>query len=144
MRWGSRDIPTKFLPSLQSPTASCQRCKLTRYYTPLKVSDRHPRIPITMEPSNERTIATTAPTKAQSRPKKPKNNNNNSGSSSGRQTQGQQSAKLRGLPKDSVEVRISKTLSWLLRHGAQSQGLTVRPDGFIKVSDVVRSICMLR
>ncbi|TFY83652.1 hypothetical protein EWM64_g370 [Hericium alpestre] len=45
-------------------------------------------------------------------------------------------SKLRGLPKDSPEVRVSKTLSWILRHGAKSQGLYMRPDGFVRVSEL--------
>lgn len=48
------------------------------------------------------------------------------------------STKLRGLEKDSPEVRISKTLSWLLRHGAQGEGLPMRSDGYVKVVDLVR------
>lgn len=47
------------------------------------------------------------------------------------------STKLRGLDKDSPEVRISKTLSWLLRHGAQGEGLAMRKDGYVKVVDLV-------
>lgn len=47
------------------------------------------------------------------------------------------SAKLRGFDKDPPEVRISKTLSWILRHGAQSEGLTMRRDGYIKLVDLV-------
>lgn len=49
------------------------------------------------------------------------------------------STKLRGLEKDSPEVRISKTLSWLLRHGAQDEGLVMRKDGYVKVVDLVRA-----
>ncbi|KAH7878867.1 KptA family-domain-containing protein [Lentinula edodes] len=47
--------------------------------------------------------------------------------------------KLRGLPKDSPVVRLSKTLSWLLRHGAQSEGLTMRADGYVKVIDLLEN-----
>jgi RNA 2'-phosphotransferase, Tpt1 / KptA family len=47
--------------------------------------------------------------------------------------------KLKGPATDSFDVKISKTLSWLLRHGAKSEGLDMRPDGYIRVSDVVRS-----
>ncbi|KAJ4486945.1 KptA family-domain-containing protein [Lentinula lateritia] len=47
--------------------------------------------------------------------------------------------KLRGLPKDSPAVRLSKTLSWLLRHGAQSEGLPMRADGFVKVTDLLEN-----
>ena len=46
-------------------------------------------------------------------------------------------ARLRGRNHDSDDVRISKTLSWLLRHGAQSQGLKIRTDGYVKVDDLV-------
>jgi 2'-phosphotransferase len=45
--------------------------------------------------------------------------------------------KKRGLPKDSPEVRNSKTLAWLLRHGAQSEGISIRPDGYVEVRDLV-------
>ena len=48
------------------------------------------------------------------------------------------SSKLRGFDKDPPEVRISKTLSWLLRHGAQGEGLAIRKDGYVKVVDLVR------
>ncbi|KAI9440453.1 KptA family-domain-containing protein [Lactarius indigo] len=44
---------------------------------------------------------------------------------------------LRGLPKDSPEVRISKTLSWVLRHGAKSEGLFMRSDGYVRVNDLL-------
>ncbi|KAJ6613325.1 KptA family-domain-containing protein [Mycena sp. CBHHK59/15] len=47
------------------------------------------------------------------------------------------SEKLRGLPKDSPEVRVSKTLSWILRHGAKSEGLAMRPDGYVKATDLL-------
>ncbi|KAG6832118.1 hypothetical protein H0H87_002631 [Tephrocybe sp. NHM501043] len=52
---------------------------------------------------------------------------------------GQPSAKLRGLEKDSPAVRLSKTLSWLLRHGAKSEGLPMRPDGYVKVIDLLEN-----
>ena len=45
---------------------------------------------------------------------------------------------LRGRPNDSPEVRLSKTLSWILRHGAKSERLYMRPDGYVRVSDLVR------
>lgn len=47
------------------------------------------------------------------------------------------STKLRGLEKDSPEVRTSKTLSWLLRHGAASEGLGIRADGYVEVEELV-------
>lgn len=45
--------------------------------------------------------------------------------------------KLRGQERDSSEVRVSKTLSWLLRHGAKGEGLPLRPDGYVNVTDLV-------
>lgn len=49
------------------------------------------------------------------------------------------SPKQRGHPRDSPQVRLSKSLSWLLRHGAMSSGLQMRPDGYARVSDVLAS-----
>lgn len=46
---------------------------------------------------------------------------------------------MRGLPTDSEDVRLSKTLSWILRHGSQSEGLYMRPDGYIRVQDLLNS-----
>ncbi|KAJ2725111.1 tRNA 2'-phosphotransferase [Coemansia sp. Benny D115] len=37
---------------------------------------------------------------------------------------------------DAPEVRLSKLLSYLLRHGAAAEGLTLRPDGSILVSEL--------
>lgn len=48
-----------------------------------------------------------------------------------------QNTKLRGRDHDSPGVRISKTITWLLRHAADSEGLEMRGDGYVKVSDVV-------
>ncbi|KAG0698236.1 KptA family-domain-containing protein [Suillus ampliporus] len=47
------------------------------------------------------------------------------------------SSKLRGHPRDEPRVRASKSLSWLLRHGAKNAGLDMREDGYAKVSDVL-------
>lgn len=44
---------------------------------------------------------------------------------------------MRGHPRDEEDVRISKTLSWLLRHGAKTEGLSMRPDGYVQVQDLV-------
>ncbi|KAG6808116.1 hypothetical protein H0H93_000553, partial [Arthromyces matolae] len=53
---------------------------------------------------------------------------------------GQQTpSKLRGLEKDPPAVRLSKTMSWLLRHGAKSEGLPMRPDGYVKVRDLLEN-----
>ncbi|KAJ3565219.1 hypothetical protein NP233_g7769 [Leucocoprinus birnbaumii] len=43
------------------------------------------------------------------------------------------------MDRDSPEVRISKTLSWILRHGAASEGIAMRPDGFVKVDDILKN-----
>lgn len=43
----------------------------------------------------------------------------------------------RGPRGDSPTVRLSKALSWLLRHNAVSQGIAIRPDGFVKITDVL-------
>lgn len=50
------------------------------------------------------------------------------------------SAKLKGHPSQSGDVRLSKTLSWILRHGSQSQGLYMRPDGYVRVADLVSTL----
>ncbi|EKM50549.1 uncharacterized protein PHACADRAFT_104132 [Phanerochaete carnosa HHB-10118-sp] len=47
------------------------------------------------------------------------------------------SAKLRGLPKDSLEVRQAKTVTWILRHAAESEELELRPDGYARVHDLL-------
>jgi 2'-phosphotransferase len=46
-------------------------------------------------------------------------------------------SKLRGLEKDDADVRYSKTLAYLLRHGAEKQGLPMRKDGYVRVIDIV-------
>lgn len=45
--------------------------------------------------------------------------------------------KLRGLEKDPEEVRYSKTLAYLLRHGAEKERLPIRKDGFVRCLDLV-------
>lgn len=35
------------------------------------------------------------------------------------------------------EVQVSKKLSWLLRHGAEKEGLTMGKGGYICLADVV-------
>ena len=47
------------------------------------------------------------------------------------------SAKLRGLPSDNPDVRLSKSVSWILRHGAEQERLELRPDGYARVQDLV-------
>jgi len=46
-------------------------------------------------------------------------------------------SKLRGNPRESEEVRTSKTLSWVLRHGSKSVGLYMRPDGYVRVTELL-------
>lgn len=45
---------------------------------------------------------------------------------------------LRGRPDEPLATRISKTLSYLLRHGAEKQALPMRQDGWLTVDDLVR------
>ncbi|KAG6334570.1 hypothetical protein ID866_4525 [Astraeus odoratus] len=53
------------------------------------------------------------------------------------ETKNTKGSRQRGHPRDSPEVRLSKSLSWLLRHGAKTAGLQIRPDGYARVSDVL-------
>ncbi|KAG9126135.1 hypothetical protein FRC07_004742 [Ceratobasidium sp. 392] len=36
-----------------------------------------------------------------------------------------------------IEVRMSKTLSYILRHGAAKEGLAIRSDGYVRVTELV-------
>lgn len=49
---------------------------------------------------------------------------------------------LKRLPRrredESPDVKLSKTLSYILRHGAAKEGLKVRSDGFVRVDELVR------
>jgi 2'-phosphotransferase len=40
-------------------------------------------------------------------------------------------------PNDSPDVATSKTLAYILRHGAEKESLHIRSDGYIKLDDVV-------
>ncbi|KAI9344310.1 phosphotransferase KptA/Tpt1 [Obelidium mucronatum] len=40
--------------------------------------------------------------------------------------------------KDSPEVQFSKTLSYILRHGAAKEGIPIRADGNVLVSDLIK------
>ncbi|XP_017129526.1 tRNA 2'-phosphotransferase 1 [Drosophila elegans] len=40
------------------------------------------------------------------------------------------------LNKRQIDVQLSKKLSWLLRHGAKTEGIPIRDDGFVSVSDL--------
>jgi len=50
---------------------------------------------------------------------------------------GEGSSKLRGLPRDSEETKMSKTLTWVLRHGSQAEKLAMRSDGYVRVQDIL-------
>lgn len=54
-----------------------------------------------------------------------------------RRSRQQPSAKIRGNPRDDPKTRLSKTLSYVLRHGAEKEGITIRQDGFVLVNDLV-------
>ncbi|KAF9523353.1 KptA family-domain-containing protein [Crepidotus variabilis] len=86
------------------------------------------------ETSSSRGLQTSAPSnakgKAKAKPKGAGRQHPPKGSPS-------QSSKLRGMDKDSTEVRVSKTLTWLLRHGAQNEGLHMRADGCVRVTDIL-------
>ncbi|KAG7093546.1 hypothetical protein E1B28_007216 [Marasmius oreades] len=41
--------------------------------------------------------------------------------------------------QNAQRVRLSKTISWLLRHGAEGNGLPIRSDGFVKVKDLLKT-----
>jgi 2'-phosphotransferase len=43
-------------------------------------------------------------------------------------------------PNDSPDVATSKTLAYILRHGAEKESLHIRTDGYIKLNDVVSPI----
>lgn len=42
-----------------------------------------------------------------------------------------------GRREETPDVRISKALSYILRHGAAKESLTMRPDGFVRVDELV-------
>jgi 2'-phosphotransferase len=44
-------------------------------------------------------------------------------------------------PNDSPDVATSKTLAYILRHGAEKESLHIRTDGYIKLDDVVSFLC---
>ena len=39
--------------------------------------------------------------------------------------------------KDNPNVRLSKAMSWLLRHGAVKEGVKINADGYVKMSDML-------
>lgn len=40
--------------------------------------------------------------------------------------------------EEEEEIRLSKVLAYILRHGATKEFLKLRPDGFVRVSELVR------
>lgn len=41
-------------------------------------------------------------------------------------------------PADFLDTKISKSLSWILRHGAQKEGIPIRPDGYVCLSVLMK------
>ncbi len=64
-------------------------------------------------------------------------------SSGNKKSNAPQGTKLRGRDNDSPEVRTSKTISWLLRHGAENEGLPMRSDGYVRVTDMACTTTLL-
>ncbi|KAK7048387.1 carbohydrate esterase family 16 protein [Favolaschia claudopus] len=115
-----------YIPSHPSATTH----EIMNQYTILTI-EMEQSIPVT--PQSEQSV------KSRKKSGKPKpDGSKKAGPSSAPRTNTQRSEKLRGNPaRDSPEVRLSKTLSWLLRHGAQSEGLPMRPDGYVLVVDLL-------
>lgn len=40
-------------------------------------------------------------------------------------------------PSDSPDVKLSKSLSYILRHGAQKEKIPIRPDGYMCLRDLM-------
>jgi len=59
------------------------------------------------------------------------------GGTRGDRKAGQRAERPRGTNRDTPQVRLSKTISWLLRHGAKADGLPMRTDGYAKVEDLL-------
>jgi 2'-phosphotransferase len=60
------------------------------------------------------------------------------GRGSGGQQQQQQQQQGQGQQQHGRLIRISKVLSWALRHGAAELGLTMTPDGFCPVQQIIQ------
>lgn len=58
-------------------------------------------------------------------------------SNEGNTVKKEKAPKTRGRREDTPEVRNSKTLSYILRHGAAKEGLKMRKDGFVRVDELV-------
>ena len=66
-------------------------------------------------------------------------NRGKNGSTNVREWNADKKTRLRGHPSDQEEVRLSKTLSWVLRHGAKTEGLYMRKDCYVRVNELVRT-----
>ncbi|OAV93954.1 hypothetical protein PTTG_12593 [Puccinia triticina 1-1 BBBD Race 1] len=53
-------------------------------------------------------------------------------------TSGSKPGKTRGRPADPPDVNLSKTLSYILRHGALKEKLEIRADGCIRLDELLR------
>jgi len=42
-----------------------------------------------------------------------------------------------GAGKDDKDVRISKKLAFILRHGAEKEGIAIGSDGYVKLDDLL-------
>ncbi|EDW17717.1 uncharacterized protein Dmoj_GI12490 [Drosophila mojavensis] len=42
------------------------------------------------------------------------------------------------MTQKQTNVQLSKQLSWLLRHGAEKEGFTMQPDGYVCVADILQ------
>lgn len=45
---------------------------------------------------------------------------------------------MANMSRKQNDVQLSKQLSWLLRHGAQKEGITMQPDGFVSVPEILK------
>lgn len=52
--------------------------------------------------------------------------------------------KGRGRRDDGPNTKISKALSYILRHGAEKEGLKLRGDGYANVAELVSSLANSR
>jgi hypothetical protein len=137
LEWRKRSVMQKkreqepFLSLANDPTSHIDMCGATvNFYfffdiaflsqlyshSPSRLKEAHIRMSTLVPPATTNSLPT-APT---ADAKKSNNNNRN-----------------RGPRGDSPTVRLSKALSWLLRHNAVSQGIAIRPDGYVKLTAVL-------
>ncbi|KAI0685901.1 hypothetical protein BC835DRAFT_1309757 [Cytidiella melzeri] len=75
---------------------------------------------------------------AKSAPEAAENAQHQSGKGKAQQENEKGKGRLRGRPSDSPEMRLSKTVTWVLRHGAAQESLALRPDGYARVQDLLK------